>query len=91
MGGGGWSSYRLWLVLKDLPGLLFVAQLLNALSLQVTLLALLKQGVGSPVPPQELGGCAPTQVCEKTHTVHKTRRRSNTLWANLSIICAVVC
>lgn len=52
------GSHRLWLVLKDLPGLLLVAQLLDAFPLQVARLALLKQGVGSPVPPQELGGRA---------------------------------
>lgn len=54
-------SYRLRLVLKDLPGFLLVAQLLNALPLQVALLALLKKRVGSPVPAQELGGCALAQ------------------------------
>lgn len=63
------GSHRLWLVLKDLPGLLLVAQLLDAFPLQVARLALLKQGVGSPVPPQELGGCAGAEDWEKhTHT-----------------------
>lgn len=62
-----WSrgSHRLRLVLKDLPGLLLVAQLLDAFPLQVARLALLKQGVGSPVPPQELGGCAGAQDWDK--------------------------
>lgn len=55
------GSHRLGLVLKDLPGLLLVAQLLDAFPLQVARLALLKYGVGSPVPPQELGGCAGAQ------------------------------
>lgn len=52
------SSYRLRLILKDLPGLLFVAQLLDTFSLQVALLGLLKQGIGSPVADQELRGRA---------------------------------
>lgn len=59
--GTGGGSYRLRLILKDLPGLLLVAQLLDALSLKVAFLALLKQGVGSPVPDQELGGCVLAQ------------------------------
>lgn len=55
------SSYRLWLVLEDLPGLLLVAHLFDALPLQVALLALLEQRVGPPVPAQKLGGCALAQ------------------------------
>lgn len=51
------ASHRLRLVLKDLPGLLLVAHLLDALPLQVSCLGLLKHRVGSPVSPQELGGC----------------------------------
>lgn len=51
------SPYRLWVVLEDLPCLLLVAHLLDALSLQVALLALLEQRVGPPVPAQELGSC----------------------------------
>lgn len=54
----GRSSHRLWLILKDLSGLLLVAELLDTFSLQVALLALLKQGIGSPVADQELRGCA---------------------------------
>lgn len=59
------SSYRLVLILKDLPGLLLVAQLLDTFSLQVALLALLKQGIGSPVADQELRGCTLAQNWEK--------------------------
>lgn len=59
------SSYRLRLVLEDLSGLLFVAQLLDALPLQVALLVLFKQRVGSLVPAQELGGCGLAQDYER--------------------------
>lgn len=48
--------YRFGVVLEDLPGLLFAAVLLHALSLQVPLLSLFEDLVGSPLPlPQELG------------------------------------
>lgn len=48
--------YRLWVILKHLPGLLLAAVLLHALPLQVPLLGLLEDLVGSPLPlPQELG------------------------------------
>lgn len=53
--------YRLWVVLKDLPRLLFAAQLLDAFSLQVSLLAFLKQRVGPAVSAEELRGSAPAQ------------------------------
>lgn len=56
-------SYRLGLILEDLPGFLLVAQLLDALPLQVALLALLKQWVCSPVSAQELGGWSLAQDC----------------------------
>lgn len=61
------SSYRLRLVLEDLSGLLLVAQLLDALPLQVALLVLFKQRVGSLVPAQELGGCGLAQDFRETH------------------------
>lgn len=48
--------YRLWVILKHLPGLLLAAVLLHALPLQVPLLGLLEDLVRSPLPlPQELG------------------------------------
>lgn len=50
----GRSIYGLRLVFEDLPGLLLVAELLDALPLQVPLLALFKQRVGSPVTAEEL-------------------------------------
>lgn len=49
--------YRLWVILKHLPGLLLAAVLLHALPLQVPLLGLLEDLVRPPLPlPQELGG-----------------------------------
>lgn len=48
--------YRLGVILKHLPGLLLAAVLLHALPLQVPLLGLLEDLVGSALPlPQELG------------------------------------
>lgn len=81
------SSYRLWLVLKDLPGLLLVAQLLNALPLQVALFALLKQRVGSPVPAQELGGCALAQDLRETK---KNLTHSNTVCKAIFILSVLL-
>lgn len=67
-------SHRLGLILKDLPGLLLVAQLLDAFPLQVARLALLEQRVGPPVPPQELGGCARAQDLRETCTASNSFR-----------------
>lgn len=54
---GSPCPYRLWVILKHLPGLLLAAVLLHALPLQVSLLGLLEDLVRSPLPlPQELGG-----------------------------------
>lgn len=47
-------SHRLWVVFKHLPGLLLGAPLLHALPLQVSLLGLLENLIGSLVSDQEL-------------------------------------
>lgn len=50
------TTDRLFNILKDFSGLLITAALLNTLALHVSLLQLLKHGVGAPTPAQDLTG-----------------------------------